>query len=125
MVSATIQRIYYVLNSLNKLKKTAFITGPGALKASIMTSFGGNGYYTKGGEYIGKADRNMTMIGSFKDAKRAKYVGRSRLRTGKHDDESAMGMPHYMKGATKAKEKRQYSCRVELMRIMSAEKMRK
>lgn len=123
MVSAAIERILFCLNNLKPLKKTAFITGPGALKSSLITSFVGNGYYFYGAEYIGKADRNMTIIGSFKDAKRGKYVGRSRVRSRKgQDEESVMEMPHYMKASTKDKEQRKYSCRIELMKRMNAEK---
>ena len=65
----------------------------------------------------------MTIIGSFKDAKRGKYVGRSRVRSRKgQDEESVMEMPHYMKASTKDKEQRKYSCRIELMKRMNAEK---
>lgn len=123
MVSATIQRIMHMLNDLNALKQTPVITGPGALKNALITSFGGSGYYKKG-DYIGKGDRNMTIIGSISDAQFAKYVGRSRLRDGKDEEGSAMEMPHYLKGSTQDKEHRTYSCRVELMRSISAEKNR-
>ena len=111
-----------MLKRLNALKQTPFITGPGALKQSLITSFGGNGYY-KRGDYIGKAGRNMTIIGSIHDARRAKYVGRSRVRVGHEGDEgSVMEMPHYLNGSTKKKEVRKYSCRIELMKNMITKK---
>ena len=119
MVSATIQRILFLLKRLNALKQTPFITGPGALKQSLIHSFGGSGYFDKG-TFFGKAHRNMTIIGSRHDAKHAKYVGRSRVRVGHESDEgSVMDMPHYLDGSTRRKELRKYSCRVELMKRMN------
>ena len=90
------------------------LTGPGALKNALITSFGGNGYPVEG-EYIGRSNRSMTMLGSRIHARRSKYVGRGAVRNAAKGDEEAMNMTHYLDKSSSTSVPR-HTCRVQIMK---------
>ena len=113
MVSATIQRIIFNDKSMNSHGLTPVLTGPGGLKHALVRSFGGSGYPAEG-EYIGRSNRSMTILGSRRDARRSKYVGRCIVRNAAKGDEEAMNMTHYLDmGRSNVP---RHSCRVKIMK---------
>lgn len=89
-----------------------FTTGPRACKNGIIMSIGGNGYPEKG-DYPGNYNRNITMIGSPREARQRKYLARSVARAASPEDEQKMGMEHYQ-GATTV-ELPTHSCEVQML----------
>ena len=114
MVSTAIARILFNDKPMKRMGLIPWLTGPGTLKNALILSFGGNGY-PQAGEYIGKSNRSMSILGSPKDAKQSKYVGRCKVREANKEDEAAMDMPHYLKARSK-QGRPNYTCRVQIMK---------
>lgn len=114
MVSTAIARILFNDKPMKRMGMIPWLTGPGTLKNALILSFGGNGY-PPAGKYIGKSNRSMTILGSTKDAKQSKYVGRCIIRNANIEDEAAMDMPHYLTKRGK-QGKPNYTCRVQIMK---------
>ena len=114
MVSTAIARIIFNAKPMKRMGMIPYLTGPGTLKSALILSFGGNGY-PQAGEYIGKSNRSMTMLGSAKDARQSKYVGRCIVRDANKGDEAAMDMPHYLNKIGK-QGRPNYTCRVQIMK---------
>jgi len=76
------------------LQKVPFVTGPGALKAAVIDTIGGDGYPEKG-EHVGVEGRNITIIGSRKDAIKKQYIDRHCVHIDNDEDFSLMNMTRY------------------------------
>jgi mannosyltransferase OCH1-like enzyme len=70
-----------------------FVTGPGATKMAVMTAIGGSGYFSKG-EYVGVNNRNVTIVGSRREAQKGRYVHRDSI-SKKAEELSQMNMTQY------------------------------
>ena len=108
MVHATITRL--LDTSSIKHQYVPFVTGPGATKAAVITAIGGSGYFSKG-EYVGVNNRNVTIVGSRREAKKGRYVQRDSVR--KKAELSRMNMTHY-DGASKTIQGKSHSCFLEI-----------
>jgi hypothetical protein len=94
MMSSALDNLLSNPKPLARRAAAPFITGPRACKNGVIMSIGGNGYPPHG-EYHGVYDRNITMLGSPRDARRGKYLRRGNARQMSPNDEKKMGMEHY------------------------------
>ncbi|GFH59900.1 hypothetical protein CTEN210_16376 [Chaetoceros tenuissimus] len=114
MLSAAIQRIIFNDKPMNSQGITPILTGPGGLKHAIVRSFGGSGYPMPG-TYIGRSNRSMAILGSRRDARQSRYVGRCIIRNAAKGDEAAMNMTHYLDKSSRTSIPR-HTCRLKIMK---------